>query len=90
MAMAFAKDFVWGAAISAYQIEGAVKGEGKGLHVWDVYTNEPGHVFENHTGEIACDHYHRYREFKAFAKALDEATQEDPRIKGVLSTKGSL
>ena len=62
MAMAFAKDFVWGAATSAYQIEGAVKGEGKGLHVWDVYTNEPGHVFENHTGEIACDHYHRYRE----------------------------
>ena len=58
----FAKNFVWGAATSAYQIEGAVKGKGKGAHIWDVYTGEPGHVFEGHTGEPACDHYHRYRE----------------------------
>lgn len=60
--MGFAKNFVWGAATSAYQIEGAVKSEGKGLHIWDVYTKEPGHVFEGHTGEVACDHYHRYQE----------------------------
>ncbi|RHQ91541.1 hypothetical protein DWX83_08160 [Ruminococcus sp. AF21-42] len=43
-------------------MEGAVKGEGKGEHIWDVYTKEPGHVFEGHTGETACDHYHRYPE----------------------------
>ena len=60
--MGFSKDFVWGAATSAYQTEGAVKGEGKGKHIWDVYTDEPGHVFEGHTGETACDHYHRFRE----------------------------
>ncbi len=60
--MAFRKDFVWGAATSAYQIEGAVYDEGKGLHIWDIYTGEAGHVFEGHTGEVACDHYHRYRE----------------------------
>lgn len=61
--MGFRKDFVWGAATSAYQIEGATTEEyGKGQHVWDVYTKEPGHVFENHTGNIACDHYHHFRE----------------------------
>ena len=48
--MGFSKDFVWGAATSAYQTEGAVKGEGKGKHIWDVYTDEPGHVFEGHSG----------------------------------------
>lgn len=58
----FPEDFVWGAATSAYQIEGAVKEDGKGEHIWDVYTKEPGKVFSGHTGEVACDHYHRYKE----------------------------
>ena len=60
--MSFQEDFVWGAATSAYQIEGAVKEDGKGEHIWDVYTKEPGKIFEGHTGEVACDHYHRYKE----------------------------
>ena len=60
--MGFAKDFVWGAATSAYQIEGAAQGSGKGLHIWDVYTKEPGHVYKGHNGDTACDHYHRFRE----------------------------
>lgn len=58
----FPKDFAWGAATSAYQIEGAVKEDGKGEHIWDVYTKEPGKIYSGHTGEIACDHYHRYKE----------------------------
>ena len=58
----FPSDFVWGAATSSYQIEGAVNEDGKGAHIWDIYTREDGHVFGNHTGEIACDHYHRFRE----------------------------
>lgn len=60
--MGFCKDFVWGTATSAYQIEGAVKEGGKGEHIWDVFTKEPGHIYEGHTGETACDHYHRYQE----------------------------
>ena len=60
--MSFSKDFVWGAATSAYQVEGAAKGYGKGLHIWDVFAGEPGHVFEGHTGDRACEHYFRYRE----------------------------
>ena len=62
ISMSFREDFVWGAATSAYQIEGAVKEDGKGEHIWDVYTKEPGKIFEGHTGEVACDHYHRYKE----------------------------
>ena len=42
--MGFSEDFVWGAATSAYQIEGGVHGTGKGMHIWDVYTKEPGRV----------------------------------------------
>lgn len=60
--MGFRKDFAWGTATSAYQIEGAVKGEGKGKHIWDVFVQEPGRIYEGQTGETACDHYHRFRE----------------------------
>ena len=60
--MGFKKDFVWGAATSAYQVEGAYNEDGRGLSVWDVFTHEDGRVFGNHTGDIACDHYHKFRE----------------------------
>ncbi len=60
--MGFAKDFVWGAATSSYQIEGAAQEDGKGQHVWDVFVKEPGHIAEGHTGDRACDHYHLFRE----------------------------
>lgn len=60
--MGFTKDFVWGAATSSYQIEGTGRDSGKGLNIWDVFTKEPGRVYEGHTGDVACDHYHRFRE----------------------------
>lgn len=60
--MSFSKDFVWGVATSSYQIEGAAQEDGKGLSIWDVYSHQPGKTFEGHNGDIACDHYHRYRE----------------------------
>ena len=68
--MSFSKDFAWGAATSSYQIEGAAGIEGKGLDIWDVYTKEPGHIFEEHTGDTACDHYHRFREDVALMKEM--------------------
>ena len=68
--MGFAKDFVWGAATSSYQIEGTGRDSGKGQNIWDVFTKEPGRVYEGHTGDIACDHYHRFRENVAYMKEL--------------------
>ena len=53
---------IWGAATSAYQIEGAAEEDGKGLNIWDIYCRQPGKIFGGHTGDMACDHYHRYRE----------------------------
>lgn len=68
--MGFAKDFVWGAVTSSYQIEGTGRDSGKGQNIWDVFTKEPGRVYEGHTGDIACDHYHRFREDVAYMKEL--------------------
>ena len=66
----FARNFVWGAASSAYQVEGAYNEDGKGLSIWDIAVREPGHVPGGHTGDIACDHYHRFREDVALMKSL--------------------
>ena len=58
----FPEDFVWGAATAAYQVEGAAHEDGRGDSTWDVFCRRPGAVFEGHSGAVACDHYHRYRE----------------------------
>lgn len=68
--MGFQKDFKWGVATAAYQIEGAFQEDGKGLNIWDVFCREKGRTFDGHTGEIACDHYHRFREDVALMKEL--------------------
>jgi beta-glucosidase len=66
----FPKGFVWGAATAAYQVEGAAAEDGKGPSVWDVFVKKDGKVFEGHTGDVACDHYHRYKEDVALMKRL--------------------
>ncbi len=60
--MSFPKDFIWGAASAAYQIEGAASEDGRGPSVWDVFSHTEGKTFEGHTGDIACDSYHRFEE----------------------------
>ncbi|SEP45396.1 Glycosyl hydrolase family 1 [Rhodospirillales bacterium URHD0017] len=55
-------DFVWGVSTSSYQIEGAANTDGRGGSIWDVYSKVPGHVMNGDTGDVACDHYHRYAE----------------------------
>jgi beta-glucosidase len=59
---AFPADFVWGASTSSYQIEGAVDVDGRGKSIWDVFSHTPGRVKSGDTGDVACDHYHRWRE----------------------------
>ncbi len=56
----FPKDFIFGAATAAYQIEGATREDGRGPSIWDAFSNMPGRVFGGHTGDVACDHYHRW------------------------------
>jgi beta-glucosidase len=66
----FPPDFVWGAAASAYQIEGAVHEDGRGDSIWDRFSATPGKVRAGETGEIACDFYHRYPEDIALMQEL--------------------
>lgn len=68
--MAFKKNFVWGTATAAYQIEGAWNEDGKGLNVWDAFTHEPDNIYMGQTGDVACDHYHRYKEDVKLMKSL--------------------
>src|SRR5690242_12938360 len=60
--MAFPSGFVWGAAAAAYQIEGAANEDGRGPSVWDMFCRKEGAIFGGHSGDVACDHYHRWRE----------------------------
>jgi len=68
--MGFREDFIWGAATASYQIEGAACEDGKGESVWDRFSHEPGKIFGGHTGDTACDHYHRFREDVALLAEL--------------------
>lgn len=59
--MGFSKDFIWGAATASYQIEGAWNEDGKGPNIWDDFTHQPGKIEDGSTGDVACDHYHLYK-----------------------------
>ncbi len=58
----FKDGFIWGAATASYQIEGAAHEDGRGPSVWDMFCKKPGNVLGMQSGEVACDHYHRFRE----------------------------
>ncbi len=66
----FPKGFAWGAATSAYQIEGATSEDGRGESVWDRFAKTPSKIEDGSNGDVACDHYHRYASDVALMKRL--------------------
>src|SRR6201998_2925262 len=66
----FPEGVLWGASTSAYQIEGAVREDGREPSIWDTFCHQPGNILGEETGDIACDHYHRWPEDVALMRAL--------------------
>ncbi|HEX6159710.1 MAG TPA: family 1 glycosylhydrolase, partial [Thermoanaerobaculia bacterium] len=66
----FPSGFLWGAATSAYQIEGSPQADGAGRSIWHRFSHSPGRTVNNETGDVACDHYRRYKEDVALMKRL--------------------
>ena len=81
----FPEGFRWGVATAAYQIEGATAADGRTPSIWDTFARTPGRVFQGHTGDVACDHYHRYAEDVALLRELGVDTYRFsvswPRVK---------
>ncbi len=69
-ARTFPKGFLWGSATASYQIEGAAAEDGRTPSIWDTYARTPGRVRNGDTGDIATDHYHRWREDVALMAEL--------------------
>jgi beta-glucosidase len=69
-ARTFPDGFKWGVATSSYQIEGAWDEDGKGPSIWDTYAHTPGHIKNDDTGDVANDHYHRYKEDVALMREI--------------------
>jgi len=72
--LGFPKDFRWGCATAAYQIEGAAAEDGRGPTNWDIFSHTPGRVANGDTGDVACDSYHRYAEDAQLLKNLGVRT----------------
>ena len=68
--LSFPNDFTWGAATAAYQIEGAWNEDGKSESIWDRFSHTPGKIKNGETGDVACDHYHRWLQDVALMKEL--------------------
>src|SRR5262249_45602949 len=66
----FLSGFFWGTGTSSYQIEGAWNEDGKGLSIWDTYAHKTGNIKNNDNGDVANDHYHRYKEDVALMKDI--------------------
>src|SRR5262245_13065991 len=58
----FPKGFLWGSATASYQVEGAATEDGRGVSIWDTFSKTPGKTVNGATGDVADDHYHRYKE----------------------------
>lgn len=96
LARRFPRDFEFGVATSAYQIEGAVELDGRKPSIWDAFSHMPGRILNGDVGDTACDHYHRFREDLALAASLGVDTYRFsvawPRVipdgEGAINIKG--
>src|SRR2546427_909916 len=70
LARRFPPGFLFGTATAAYQIEGGHDADGKGPSIWDTFCRQPGAISTGETGDVACDHYHRWREDTALQRDL--------------------
>lgn len=94
--MTFPEGFIWGTATAALQVEGAVREDGRGQSIWDVFSHTPGKTWLGQTPDNACDHYHRYKEDVAMMKAMGAQAYRFsvswPRVipegQGTVETKG--
>ncbi|TGT88505.1 MULTISPECIES: GH1 family beta-glucosidase [unclassified Mesorhizobium] len=94
--LVFPRGFVFGAATAAYQIEGAPDADGKGESIWDRFCRIPGAIVDGSSGDVACDHYHRWKEDIAVLEALGLGayrfslawTRLLPEGRGEVNTKG--
>jgi beta-glucosidase len=92
----FPKDFMWGTATAAYQIEGAYQKDGRGLSIWDTFSHTPGKVYQGDNGDMACDSYHRFEEDIQLMKELGVRTYRFsvswsriyPKGRGEINQKG--
>ena len=71
------KDFVFGGATAAYQIEGGWDAEGKGESIWDRFCRRPGAVVDGTSGDVACDHFHLWAQDIALMQALKLRQQKE-------------
>ncbi|SFI42743.1 GH1 family beta-glucosidase [Halpernia frigidisoli] len=67
----FPKDFLWGTATAAYQVEGAYKEDGRGLSIWDTFSHKKGNIVNNDNGDVACDMYHSFKDDIKLMKDLN-------------------
>lgn len=92
----FPPEFLWGAATAAYQIEGGVDEGGRGPSIWDVFSRRPGAILNGDTGDVACDHYHRWETDLDIAESIGLQAYRfsvswarlQPGGEGSLNTKG--
>ena len=68
--LVFPPGFTFGSATASYQVEGAFDEDGRGSSIWDTFSKTPGKVWNGDTGDVACDHYHRFREDVALMRDL--------------------